>query len=223
MLEYSGTLFHGMRQMGLHDMFDALKRASCDPAFTVAASNGFSCPVGARGGAVDAGAGLPPARRRLAAPLAGIFGVEALQRVRGFSPSEMALPITGTSPTSSSEALRRTTATPGCWCRSTASSGGKRPRAEEHLPHRYVCTNSEGGPPKSSRSSRRRAPTPSWSRRCRTALLRGEEPVALGAVRQERAAAGHADRRRREQRRDDERVPVEVYGRGAQAPARRRR
>ena len=33
MLEYSGTLFHGMRQMGLHDVFDALKRATCDPAY----------------------------------------------------------------------------------------------------------------------------------------------------------------------------------------------
>ena len=28
MLEYSGTLLHGMRQMGLHDVFDALRRVT---------------------------------------------------------------------------------------------------------------------------------------------------------------------------------------------------
>src|SRR5207248_5894764 len=30
MLEYSGTLLHGMRQMGLHDVFDSLKRITCE-------------------------------------------------------------------------------------------------------------------------------------------------------------------------------------------------
>jgi hypothetical protein len=33
MLEYSGTLFHGLRDMGLHDVFDALKNATCNPDF----------------------------------------------------------------------------------------------------------------------------------------------------------------------------------------------
>ena len=32
MLEYSGTLFHGMRDMGLNDVFDDLKRITLDPA-----------------------------------------------------------------------------------------------------------------------------------------------------------------------------------------------
>ncbi|MEI6782783.1 MAG: glycosyl hydrolase family 57, partial [Verrucomicrobiota bacterium] len=31
MLEYSGTLLHGLRQMGLNDVFDNLKRITCDP------------------------------------------------------------------------------------------------------------------------------------------------------------------------------------------------
>jgi hypothetical protein len=33
MLEYSGTLFHGMRHMGLHDVFDNMKRITCDPRY----------------------------------------------------------------------------------------------------------------------------------------------------------------------------------------------
>ena len=32
MLEYSGTLLHGLRAMGLIDVFDALKNATCNPA-----------------------------------------------------------------------------------------------------------------------------------------------------------------------------------------------
>src|SRR3989454_5638026 len=32
MLDYSGCLFHGLWQMGSHDVFDALERVTCDPA-----------------------------------------------------------------------------------------------------------------------------------------------------------------------------------------------
>src|SRR5882757_2748072 len=33
MLDYSGTLLHGMRQMGLNDVFDTLKRITCEPRY----------------------------------------------------------------------------------------------------------------------------------------------------------------------------------------------
>src|SRR5438067_956075 len=33
MLDYSGTLLHGMRQMGLNDVFDNLKRITCEPRY----------------------------------------------------------------------------------------------------------------------------------------------------------------------------------------------
>src|SRR3974377_1620524 len=33
MLDYSGTLLHGLRQMGLNDVFDNLKRITCDPRY----------------------------------------------------------------------------------------------------------------------------------------------------------------------------------------------
>ena len=89
MLEYSGTLLHGMRQMGLHDVFDALRRVTCDPKYRRGVE-WLGCPWG-RGGAVDAGARLPPARQAWQHHFAGIFGIEALRRVR-FLSSEMALP-----------------------------------------------------------------------------------------------------------------------------------
>jgi hypothetical protein len=33
MLEYSGTLLHGLRQMGLNDVFDSLRRITCEPRY----------------------------------------------------------------------------------------------------------------------------------------------------------------------------------------------
>ena len=33
MLEYSGTLFHGLRKMGLDDVFDQLKMITCNPDY----------------------------------------------------------------------------------------------------------------------------------------------------------------------------------------------
>ena len=33
MLEYSGTLFHGLRKMGLDDVFDTLKGVTCNPDY----------------------------------------------------------------------------------------------------------------------------------------------------------------------------------------------
>ena len=33
MLEYSGCLLHGLRQMGLHDVFDSLMTLTCDPTY----------------------------------------------------------------------------------------------------------------------------------------------------------------------------------------------
>ncbi len=33
MLEYSGTLFHGLRKMGLNDVLDDLKAVTCDPRY----------------------------------------------------------------------------------------------------------------------------------------------------------------------------------------------
>ena len=104
-------------------------------------------PVGARGGAVDAGAGLPACTsRRGSTHFAGIFGVEAQERVRGFSPSEDGgCRSPGRLPTSSSGAARTAAYT---WVLLQEHSV-ERPETghgpeKKHLPHRLVCTNSEG-------------------------------------------------------------------------------
>ena len=91
MLEYSGTLFHGMRAMGLNDVFDALKNASCNPDYR-RGIEWLGCPWGH---AVAPSTPAQDFRLHVKAwqhHFAAIFGWEALARVRGFSPSEMALP-----------------------------------------------------------------------------------------------------------------------------------
>ena len=75
----------------------------------------------------------------------------------------------------------------------------------------------------SSPSSRRRAATPSWSPRC-SRTTRPRACPALELAGRSGAAAGHADRRRRERRRHDERVPAQVprgRARGSGSDARR--
>jgi hypothetical protein len=91
MLDYSGCLLHGLRAMGLDDVFDNLKRITLDPAYR----RSVEWLATAWGHAV---APSTPAQdfelhvRAWQHHFAAIFGLEALSRVRGFSPPEMALP-----------------------------------------------------------------------------------------------------------------------------------
>jgi hypothetical protein len=91
MLEYSGTLLHGLRQMGTHDVIDSLKNITINPSFRRAVE-WLGCPWGH---AVAPSTPVQDFRLHVMAWqhfFAPIFGFEALARVRGFSPSEMALP-----------------------------------------------------------------------------------------------------------------------------------
>src|SRR6266850_2751612 len=91
MLEYSGTLLHGMRQMGLNDVFDNLNRITREPRYRRAVE-WLGCPWGH---AVAPSTPVQDYRQHVRAwqhHFAAIFGAEALTRVRGFSPAEMALP-----------------------------------------------------------------------------------------------------------------------------------
>ena len=91
MLEYSGCLLHGLRRMGLNDVIDHLRTITTDPVYR-------SCVewLGAPWGhAVAPSTPVQDYRLHVRAwqhHFAGIFGHESLSRVRGFSPSEMALP-----------------------------------------------------------------------------------------------------------------------------------
>jgi hypothetical protein len=144
MLEYSGTLLHGLRRMGLHDVFDNLKRITCDPHYRQAVE-WLGCPWGH---AVAPSTPVVDYRLHVQAwqhHFAGIFGLEALGRVRGFSPSEMALP---NHPDTAYEFVRTLKDCGFQWVlvqehtveRPESGAGPER----KHIPHRLVCRNSRG-------------------------------------------------------------------------------
>jgi hypothetical protein len=91
MLDYSGTLLWGFEQMGRHDILEALQRLSCDPELVphVEWLGTFW------GHAVAPSTPIPDLKLHILAwqhHFAALFGTEALQRVKGFSLPEMALP-----------------------------------------------------------------------------------------------------------------------------------
>ncbi len=144
MLEYSGTLFHGLRNMGLHDVFDNLKRVTLDP-FMRKSVEWLGCPWGH---AVAPSTPYQDYRLHVKAwqnHFAAIFGWEALERVRGFSPSEMALP---NHPDIAYEFVKTLKDCGFQWVLVQEHSierpeNGQGPE-RKHLPHRLVCKNSEG-------------------------------------------------------------------------------
>ena len=144
MLEYSGTLFHGLRDMGLHDVLDALKNATCHPDYR-RGIEWLGCPWG------HAVAPSTPAQdfrlhvKAWQQHFAAIFGLEALERVRGFSPSEMALP---NHPDTAYDYIKTLVDCGYQWLL-VQEHTVERPEngwgpEQKHLPHRLVCTNSKG-------------------------------------------------------------------------------
>jgi hypothetical protein len=91
MLDYSGTLLHGMRKMGLDDVFENLRRITCDPNYRRCVEwlgSGWGHPVAPSTPVQDYRLHVLAWQHFFAA----LFGIDALARIRGFSPSEMALP-----------------------------------------------------------------------------------------------------------------------------------
>ena len=91
MLDYSGCLLHGLCQMGLYDVIDNLRSITCNPVY-------YPCVewLGtAWGHAVAPSTPVQDYRLHIRAWqhfFAALFGFDALSRVRGFFPCEMALP-----------------------------------------------------------------------------------------------------------------------------------
>ena len=144
MLEYSGCLLWGLRQMGLGDVFDDLKRITCDPRYR-------SCVewLGAPWGhAVAPSTPVQDYRLHVRAwqhHFAGIFGLEALSRVRGFSPSEMALP---NHPDVCYQFIKTLKDCGYHWLL-VQEHTVERPEdghgvSQPHLPHRLIARNSQG-------------------------------------------------------------------------------
>src|SRR5512137_2768965 len=144
MLDYSGTLLHGLRQMGLNDVFDNLKRITCDHRYRRAVE-WLGCPWGH---AVAPSTPAQDFRLHVIAwqhPFAAIFGLEALGRVRGFSPAEMALP----NHPDTAYAFVKTLKDCGYQWVLVQEHSVERPEnghgpERKHLPHRLVCRNSRG-------------------------------------------------------------------------------
>jgi hypothetical protein len=143
-LDYSGTLLHGLRQMGLHDVFDNLKRITCDHRYRMA----VEWLGNTWGHAVAPSTPVQDYRLHVLAwqhHFAAIFGLEALGRVRGFSPAEMALP---NQPDTAYEFVKTLKDCGYQWVlvqehsveRPETGNGPER----KHLPHRLVCRNSLG-------------------------------------------------------------------------------
>ena len=144
MLEYSGTLLHGLRVMGAHDVIDALRLITCTPEYRRTVE-WLGAPWGH---AVAPSTPVQDFRLHVRAwqhHFAALFGLEALTRVRGFSPSEMALP---NHPDVAYEFVRTLVDCGYRWVlvqQHTVEepATGAAPR-HPHLPHRLVCRNSAG-------------------------------------------------------------------------------
>jgi hypothetical protein len=144
MLDYSGCLLYGLRAMGLNDVFDNLKRITLD--FTYRRSVEWLGT--AWGHAVAPSTPVQDFRLHVTAwqhYFASIFGLEALSRVRGFSPPEMALP---NHPEVCYEFVRTLKDSGYRWVlvqehtveRVEDGSGIRRP----HIPHRLIARNARG-------------------------------------------------------------------------------
>lgn len=144
MLEYSGTLLHGLRQMGLDDVFEALKTITCGPRYRRHVE-WLGMPWGHP---VAPSTPMPDYALHVRAwqhHFAAIFGLEALGRVRGFSPSEMALP---NHPDVAYEFVRILRECGYRWLlvqeHTVEQAGDGGPVRAPHLPHRLVAKNSLG-------------------------------------------------------------------------------
>ncbi|NJR52466.1 MAG: glycosyl hydrolase family 57 [Leptolyngbyaceae cyanobacterium CSU_1_3] len=143
MLDYSGNLLWGLRQMGRGDVLDNLKRITCDRLYQP-----YVEWLGTMWGhAVVPSTPIPDILLHIQAwqhHFAAIFGWEALARVKGFSPPEMHLPNHPDTLFAFVKALK------DCGYRwlmvqehSVETLTGHA-LENRHLPHRLVARNSQG-------------------------------------------------------------------------------
>jgi hypothetical protein len=143
MLNYSGTLLWGLRHMGRGDVLDNLSRITRDIPYRP-----YVEWLGTFWGHSIAST-IPAADFRLHIQawqhhFAGLFGGEALQRVRGFCLPELQLP---TQPDTLHTLLQTLQDTGYRWLLATAdqlTTPEGHPLPQPHLPHRLVVTNSHG-------------------------------------------------------------------------------
>jgi len=143
MLDYSGNLLHGVRAMGLDDVIDSLKNVTCNPDYNRCVEwlgTAWSHAVAPSTPVQDFRLHVQAWRHHFAA----IFGLDALARVRGFSPPEMALP---NHPDVAYEFVKTLKDNGYRWVmvqeHSIERPDGSAPQ-HKHLPHKLVARNSRG-------------------------------------------------------------------------------
>ena len=143
MLDYSGELLHGLRAMGSGDVIDSLKAITLDPAY----ARCVEWLGTAWGHAVAPSTPVQDFRLHVQAWLhhfAAIFGLDAVSRVKGFSPPEMALP---NHPDVCYEFVRTLKECGFQWVlvqeHSVERQDGSGVR-QPHIPHRLMAKNSYG-------------------------------------------------------------------------------
>lgn len=143
MLDYSGNLLWGLRQMGRGDVLDNLKRITCDPTYQP-----YVEWLGTMWGhAVIPSTPIPDIKLHIQAwqhHFAAIFGWDALARVKGFSLPEMHLP---NHPDTLFEFVKALKECGYRWLmvqeHSVETLDGQ-PLPYKHLPHRLIARNSSG-------------------------------------------------------------------------------
>ncbi len=144
MLDYSGTLLYGLRAMGLDDVFESLKTITLNPEYQRTVEwlgCAWGHPVAPSTPTQDYRLHVKAWQHHFAA----IFGLDALKRVRGFSPAEMALP---NHPDVAYEFVKTLKDCGYQWVlvqehtveRPETGGGPER----KHIPHRLRCRNSQG-------------------------------------------------------------------------------
>ncbi len=144
MLDYTGTLLHGLCRMGAYNVIDSLKTITCNPLYRRCVEW-----LGTTWGHAVAPS-TPPQDYRLHIRawqhhFSAIFGLEALSRVRGFVPSELALP---NHPDAAYEFVKSIRECGFLWT-IVQEHSVERPSDGWgtqwlHIPNRLVCRNSRG-------------------------------------------------------------------------------
>lgn len=143
MLDCSGTLLHGLRAMGLPDVFDVLRPLTHGERERGAVEwlgSAWGHPVAPSTPVQDFALHVRAWQHHFAT----IFGLDALERVRGFSPAEMALPNEPDVAHAFVSTLR------DCgydWLlvqEHTVEHPDGGDVADPHVPHRLECTSSTG-------------------------------------------------------------------------------
>ncbi len=143
MLDYSGNLLWNLEQMGRGDILDNLRSVTCDPRY----SRCVDWLGTMWGHAVVPSTPVPDVIRHLVAwrhHFASIFGMDALDRVRGFSPPEMHLPNDPDVAYAFVEALLTCGYSWVLLQEHTVENPDGAGIRQPHLPHRLVVRSSSG-------------------------------------------------------------------------------